>query len=225
MSSLIQQITSLNSNSPINLGEANSKSWVKLDLSQNNPQLKLIDVSSSQLLSEYINSHINEAQAKVAWGGYLEQRNIYQRSTYFNSTAEDERNIHLGIDIWAAAGTEVFAPVDGVIHSFNNNTNYGDYGPTIIIAHEVEGFKFHTLYGHLSLSSIKNIKQGDIIKGGSKVGNLGASDVNGDYPPHLHFQIVIDMQDLLGDYPGVCSQKDLEFYKKNCPDPNILLAI
>ena len=30
---------------------------------------------------------------------------------------------------------------------------------------------------------------------------------------------------ILGDFPGVCSPETLEFYSKNCPDPNLLLQI
>jgi hypothetical protein len=41
----------------------------------------------------------------------------------------------------------------------------------------------------------------------------------------LHFQIINDMQGKKGDYPGVSSKKELAFYKKNCPDPNLLLKI
>ena len=72
--------------------------------------------------------------AKVAYGGYLETRSIYQRSTYFNQeNPETERNIHLGVDLWIEAGTPIYAPLEGTLHSFKNNTNYGDYGPTIIL--------------------------------------------------------------------------------------------
>jgi len=51
------------------------------------------------------------------------------------------------------------------------------------------------------------------------------SPINGDYAPHLHFQIIIDMEEKTGDYPGVCSENKLEFYKNNCPNPNLLLKI
>jgi hypothetical protein len=54
---------------------------------------------------------------------------------------------------------------------------------------------------------------------------LGLPPINGDYAPHLHFQIIIDMENKKGDYPGVCSSKTLAFYLQNCPDPNLLLKI
>lgn len=200
--------------------------FVGLDLSQSNKALEAMDVSSSETLEHYINSHIKNNSAKVAYGGYLETRNIYQRSTYFNTvTSETERNIHLGLDLWLAAGSPIYAPLDGVVHSFKNNTNHGDYGPTIILEHHIENSVCYTLYGHLSTTSIAGLKVGQAFAKGTQIATLGDASVNGDYAPHLHFQIIKDLQGFVGDYPGVCSKMDLEFYKENCLDPELLLRL
>ncbi len=135
------------------------------------------------------------------------------------------RNIHLGVDLWTASGTDVLAVLDGEIHSFKDNTNFGDYGPTILLEHCYEKFTFYTLYGHLSRESLEKIKVGDFIKKGEVIAQLGSADVNGDYSPHLHFQVIMNIQDKLGDYPGVCSRSELSFFSENCPDPNLLLKI
>ncbi|WP_299780263.1 peptidoglycan DD-metalloendopeptidase family protein [uncultured Formosa sp.] len=206
--------------------EINSVDYVSLDLSPSNLDLKQVDVSSSEKLQEYIKLHLKHHNAKLAYGGYLEVRDIYKRSMYFNSDDRvTERNIHIGIDLWCEVGSSVLAALDGTVHSFKNNTNHGDYGPTIILKHSFSDFDFYTLYGHLSLDSIVGLQVGKTVKHGDKIGELGASNVNGDYPPHLHFQIIKDMQDYVGDYPGVCCQLDLEFYVANCPDPNLLLNL
>ena len=200
--------------------------YVALDLSKTNTALHTIDVSSSETLEHYINSHIKNNNAKVAFGGYLETRNIYQRSAYFkDATPETERNIHLGLDLWIAADTTIFSPLDAEVHSFKNNTNHGDYGPTIILKHTIDDIEFYTLYGHLSIASIEELDIGQTFKKGEQIATLGYASVNGDYAPHLHFQIIKDMQDYTGDYPGVCAQSDLEFYKGNCPDPELLLRL
>lgn len=196
--------------------------FVKIDLSINNEDLKNTDVSSSEELGKYVDAFIKKNHAKVAFGGYLEKRNIYDRSGHFNT---DSRNIHLGIDIWQKAGTVVLAPLDGEIHSFNNNKNYGDYGPTIILKHTSNDTSFYTLYGHLSLESIKTLNVGQQFKSGDVLAHFGDPSENGDYPPHLHFQIILDMKDNKGDFPGVASESTLDSFKLNCPDPNILLKI
>ncbi|TXE15389.1 peptidoglycan DD-metalloendopeptidase family protein [Psychroserpens burtonensis] len=200
--------------------------YVALDLSKSNDALNTVDVSSSETLEQYINSYIIKNNAKVAYGGYLETRNIYQRSSYFKDiNPETERNIHLGLDLWIAAETPIFSPLDAEVHSFKNNTNHGDYGPTIILKHTIENMEFYTLYGHLSLASIQNLQVGQVFKQGHQIGTLGDASVNGDYAPHLHIQIIKDVQGFVGDYPGVCSKLDLEFYKGNCLDPELLLSL
>ena len=199
--------------------------YCQLDLSVKNKTLQSVDLSSSQALEAFIDTFIQKQNAQVAYGGYLEKRNIYRRSAYFNEKTDSahERNIHLGVDIWSCAGTSVHAALQGEVHSFANNTNFGDYGPTIILKHRIGDLEFHTLYGHLSLESIENLAVGDKISRLQQIGTLGKAEVNGDYPPHLHFQIILDIGDYLGDYPGVCSANDLSYYRSNCPDPKLLL--
>ena len=200
--------------------------YIPLDLSIRNTELDAVNVSSSKDLETYIWNHMRQHNAKAAFGGYIEQRGIYQRSDYFNQeNAEEERNIHLGLDLWIESDTPIFSPLHGIVHSFKNNTNHGDYGPTLILQHHFEAFQFYTLYGHLSLASINNLEVGVEVKQGQQIATLGTAEVNGDYPPHLHFQIIRDIQDYKGDYPGVSNLLDLEFYKVNCPDQNLLLGL
>lgn len=200
--------------------------YYPLDLSIHNEALQNVNVSDSSVFEVYINSLLAISHKKVAYGGYNEIRNIYRRSTYFNQdNMETERNIHLGIDLWLVAGSPIFAPLDGIVHSFAYNKNFGDYGPTIILKHQVDNVIFYTLYGHLSLSSIDHLKMGAVFEQGNLLATLGDASVNGDYPPHLHFQIIWDLGDWIGDYPGVCSKADLPFYLANCPDPNVILKL
>jgi len=200
-----------------------SSKYVPINLSDRNKLLQDVDVSSSSSLEKFINEHIKKQNGLVGFGGYNETRAIYQCSKHFN--AETERNIHLGVDLWAEVETPIYTPLDATIHSFKNNTNYGDYGPTIILQHEIKGIVFYTLYGHLSLQSIANLKMGQVFKQGEVIGTLGDTKINGDYPPHVHFQIIKNIQDYHGDYPGVCSKTDLGFYLENCPNPNLLLKL
>ena len=213
------------SSEPLRVLEASipKSKYIPIDLSESNQILNGVDVSSSSKLGGFVNNHIKNHNALVAYGGYLEVRNIYKRSNHFNSKAKEERNIHLGFDLWCDAGTPIFTPLGGTVHSFKNNTNHGDYGPVIILKHKIKGIQFYTLYGHLSLASIDKLVIGQEFKQGDQIATLGDASVNGDYPPHLHFQIIKDIQDYFGDYPGVCSKNDLDFFKVNCPNPDLLL--
>jgi murein DD-endopeptidase MepM/ murein hydrolase activator NlpD len=199
--------------------------YTPLDLSSSNLELNQIDIANANNFETFIDHHLDKNKASVAYGGYNEVRNLYKRSTSFNNTNSDERNIHIGLDLWIKAGTPVLAALDGKVHSFQYNNIVGDYGPTIILEHQIENHVFYTLYGHLSLQSITSLKVGDFFEKGAIIATLGDSSVNGDYAPHLHFQIIKNMEDSFGDYPGVCSKNKLNYYLENCPDPNLLLKI
>jgi murein DD-endopeptidase MepM/ murein hydrolase activator NlpD len=199
--------------------------YIALDLSVNNDYLAKDKPTTAGDYEHYIQRHLDEHQAEIAFGGYNETRNLYQRSTVFKNENTDERNIHIGLDLWINEAAPIYAALEGKIHSFQNNEALGDYGPTIIVEHEIEGCKFHTLYGHLSLDSLKDKSVGQTIAKGERMATLGLPPINGDYAPHLHFQIIIDMENKKGDYPGVCSSKTLAFYLQNCPNPNLLLKI
>lgn len=199
--------------------------YVTLDLSVTNETLASKKLTTAKDYELFIQNYLDENNAKIAFGGYNEIRNLYQRSTVFKNETSDERNIHIGLDLWINEPAPVYAALEGKIHSLQNNEALGDYGPTIILEHHIENITFHTLYGHLSLDSLKEKKVGNFVQKGQQIATLGLPPINGDYAPHLHFQIIMDMEDKSGDYPGVCNSNTLAFYLQNCPDPNLLLKI
>ncbi len=199
--------------------------YAPLDLSTSNRDLDTLDITDPTDCQWHIDQVKAKSKAAIAFGGYLERRNLYADKSGFTEKGHSPRNIHLGIDFWADAGTSVIVPFDGKVHSFRNNATRGDYGPTIVLWHEQDGFVFHTLYGHLSLESLNGLQVNQVLKAGSVLATLGTPDINVHYAPHLHFQIILDMEGKMGDYPGVCSAETLDFYSKNCPDPNRLLQI
>ncbi len=197
--------------------------YCPLNLSVKNKELNDIAISDPIACQNYIDAVLKKNGARVAYGGYLEKRALYANSDRFSEGGP--RNIHLGIDFWCEAGTKVIAPLNGTVHSFKNNSDKGNYGPTIILEHRSPiGTLFYTLYGHLSMESLDGLYRDKPIKRGNVLASLGTPDINVNYAPHLHFQLIIDLQGHYGDYPGVCSQEHLKFYQKNCPDPNHLLG-
>ena len=196
----------------------------QIDLTENNIDLHSIDLTDIVIFNEYVFRKINEANAVCAIGGYLENRYIYRRSEHFQQTQEP-RSIHLGVDIWAKAGTPVYAPTKAKVHSFANNDNFGDYGPTIILEHNLEGKTFYTLYGHLNLECLANLYEGKTIEEGEKIAEFGDFPINGNWPPHLHFQVMTDMLGKKGDFPGVCEPSKQGYYSEICLDANWVLGI
>lgn len=214
--------------------KAGADKLLQLDFTAANKELFTSLLDDTNLFSHYINDKLTAAGARYGIGGYNEDRILYKRSNHFemigakiSSFGEDAevacRSIHLGIDIWGPAGTKVFVPIGGTVHSFAYNDNFGDYGATIILQHQLETVVFHTLYGHLSLADLVNISEGKYISRGELLAHFGEPMENGDWPPHLHFQVIDDMRISKGDYPGVCTINEREKYLKNCPDANLVL--
>jgi peptidoglycan LD-endopeptidase LytH len=197
---------------------------ISMDFTVKNEELSSDIVNDTQLFSKYVDRILKQNNARYGIGGYLEHRTVYSRSEVFDSKGNEEpRRLHLGIDIWGEAGTPVYAPLGGMVHSFAFNHQFGDYGATIILQHQIETFQFHTLYGHLSLRDIENLKEGKFISRGECIAHFGEPNENGHWPPHLHFQIIIDMELKEGDYPGVAKFSEKEKYAANCPDPDLIL--
>jgi murein DD-endopeptidase MepM/ murein hydrolase activator NlpD len=197
---------------------------INLDLSIVNEELTEAIYVNTDRFGKWVNERLINASALYAIGGYNENRKIYSRSKVFDDQ-EEPRCLHLGTDIWGKCNTPVIAPLNGTVHSFAFNNNFGDYGATIILSHYLDGISFHTLYGHLSLNSIKNLQEGNRIERGEVFGEFGMQFENGHWPPHLHFQIISDLGEMKGDYPGVCKLSEQEKYLANCPDPDLILQM
>jgi murein DD-endopeptidase MepM/ murein hydrolase activator NlpD len=205
------------------------------DFTGNNRDLTADQIADTESFANYINSALKMNNCKYGIGGYNENRTLYARSQHFDTSPlsmrrgagseVEPRRLHLGIDVWGEAGTKVMAPVDGLVHSFAFNNNDSDYGATIILTHNIEGVTFHTLYGHLSLNSIKNLYEGRRIIKGEVFTEFGMRFENGNWPPHLHFQIILDLKDWKGDYPGVCKISERDQWLQNSPDPDLILQM
>lgn len=199
---------------------------VAFDFTEKNHQMTTEILNNTQLFCNYIDQQLSQYQATYGIGGYAEHRTIYSRSRLFDGTqGEEPRRFHLGIDVWGKVGTPLYAPLDSTVHSFAFNDRAGDYGATLILAHELEQITFYTLYGHLSLDSIRNKTKNDIIRKGELIASLGIPAENGHWPPHLHFQLIKNMQGWDGDYPGVCKFSEREMYLNNCPDADLVLQM
>lgn len=193
------------------------------NFTKQNKKIAEIDPHDTIAFSKYINDSLKNSGKVLGIGKYGEDRTIYRSALY---TAKDEaRSIHLAIDLFVPTGTPVFAPLDGLVHSFKDNNNFLDYGPTIILEHNFNDVKFYTLYGHLRRDSLKGLSEGRKVQAGERIAWVGREKENGFWPPHLHFQIITDLLGHKGDFPGVARPSEKDYYLTLCPDPNILLRL
>jgi murein DD-endopeptidase MepM/ murein hydrolase activator NlpD len=194
-----------------------------LDFTAANPHLARPErLRDTALFDQLVQEMLAEQHASAGIGGYLENRIIYRRSPHFDDTTE-ARSLHLGVDVWVPAGTPVAAPLPAVVHSLADNNNFGDYGPTIILQHDLEGVTFYSLYGHLTRTDLPSLQPAQTIAQGQVFAHVGPYPENGDWPPHLHFQLIADMQGRWGDFPGVAPPSERAYWAALCPDAGLVI--
>jgi 4-aminobutyrate aminotransferase-like enzyme/Ser/Thr protein kinase RdoA (MazF antagonist) len=157
---------------------------------------------------------------RVGIGRWDEPRLIYTAPFF------EGRTIHLGIDLFAPPGTPVHAPLRGSVHAMADNAQPQDYGPVVILRHETDdSTPFYTLYGHLSRETLGRLTVGQTIERGALIGTLGAIEENGNWPPHLHLQLIVDLLGMGTDFPGVGTAAQRDVWRSLSPDPSLLAGL
>ena len=170
----------------------------------------------------------NAPKTDIWLGYYLEPRLIYTAPAFRLGPwkASNRRTVHLGVDVFAAAGTPLQAPLDGVVAAIENRTGNLDYGGVIVLRHETPaGDAFHTLYGHLDPDCLNHLAPGDRVRQGDVFCRLGDVHQNGGWAPHLHLQLALTIEGMGDDWPGVCDPDDIALWQGVCPNPAALLNL
>ncbi len=164
---------------------------------------------------------------RIIAGGYLESRALYTTASYnkVGNNGRESRSTHLGVDFWLPAGTFVHSLFDGEIVISLKKDGDKEYGGLIVLKHKIYNIEFYTLYGHLTLDCVEKKQVGGTIKKGECIGKLGDYPENGNWPSHLHFQILHSLLDYKEDFPGVASYNQIGVWKSLCPDPNLLFKL
>ena len=183
---------------------------------------------TTPLLTERLWREMKVAGVAVGVGRYGEARPIYTTPAYSGGgrPTDERRTVHLGIDLFVAPGTPVLAPLAGTVHCVADNAAPQDYGPLVILRHEADrGTPFFTLYGHLGAECLERLAVGRAVARGESIATVGAPPRNGDWPPHLHFQLITDLLDLDRDFPGVAYAGQRAVWTSLSPDPNVIVGI
>ncbi len=206
-----------------------SEQLVILDLSIGSPLLHGDPRKNNEPpLTKRLHEKMKAAGANVGVGRYDEARYLYIDPGFATGEGptDEFRTVHLGIDLFVEAGTPVHAPMDGKVIALADNSAARDYGPVIVLEHEInDDHRFYTLYGHLNRKSLAKLKVGQQIKKSDVFAKVGKAKVNGGWTPHLHFQIINDLLDLGSDFPGVALPGQRKVWLNLCPDPNLILGI
>lgn len=196
-----------------------------LDLTATGPDADVWATLDAAQAERLIRERVEQAEADFAIGLYGEDRVVYRGDAYETPTTGQRRTIHLGIDLFAAAQEPVHAPFVGVIaFIYDDAVDFG-FGPTVLLEHRTdEGDTFWTLYGHLSRQSVAKLAVGQAIARGEAFCALGEAPENGNWSPHLHFQIVTDHLGLGGRMHGVGVRDQWQVWRAISPDPSVVFG-
>lgn len=160
-------------------------------------------------------------------GPYGEKRSVYATDQFADAASPERRTRHLGIDVFAAAGTPVYAPLAGVVEYVTYNSDPLDYGNTLILRHNLaDGTQFFTLYGHLAGTLPGLLQPGQQVTAGQLIAHLGDWPENGGWAPHIHFQVMSDLlAQTRGNFFGVGHDSLWDVWSAICIDPNLILRL
>lgn len=138
-----------------------------------------LDKELEKLLKEYDKQQQEEQAGAYLWPLDSNYRSVTSR--YGWRTLWGERDFHLGVDLSAPYGANIYAAKDGTVVKAQYNNSYGYY---VLIDH---GGGKATLYAHASKLLVvagQKVTRGETI---AKVGSTGNSS---GY--HLHFEVRVD---------------------------------
>jgi 4-aminobutyrate aminotransferase-like enzyme len=82
------------------------------------------------------------------------------------------------------------------------------------------------LYGHLARAGVEALSSGDLIEAGQMFAVLGDRHENGDWPPHVHVQLLVEDVSPPGDTPqGSVAPGEFAARSALCPCPAALLNL
>ncbi len=167
-------------------------------------------------------------ERSVTLGHYAEPRLIYTGEGFRSDPwpGSRRRTVHIAVDVFVPAGTELKAPLAGTVHHVGVAPDRLDYGGTVLLRHETpNGTPFFTLYGHLAWEVTDRLKPGQRVEAGETIALIGTREENVGWPPHVHLQLGLREAGGAPAWPGAVDPDDLATWQRVFPNPAALLNL
>ncbi|MFI0404450.1 aminotransferase class III-fold pyridoxal phosphate-dependent enzyme [Actinomadura sp. 3N508] len=184
-------------------------SLVAIDLSASSAIYDDADPRDHDALRTAAGTEILRQRPGVPVGRYGEPRFLAPRRR--RSTGPDEpANVHLGIDLFAGAGTPVRAPLPGRVEA-------SDLG--LVVLHEpADGVRFRTLYTGLTDPP----PAGREVSAGERIGEIAPGGTA--LPPHVRVQVAVAPLGGWTGVPAAVPHSESAMWQGLFPDPTPLLG-
>lgn len=187
-----------------------------LDLSPESKMFQLADMKDQRAFQQDLERRM---EGKFSWGigAYLERRDTVLAK--YPQMVEEERFIHLGLDVIVPLGEKLHAPLDAVVQETGYEEGDGNYGGYVLLRHESSFHEtFYSFYGHLRRATLP--QTGKTFTAGKPFAEIGDFHENGNWFYHTHIQVLTQKGYELGyTSKGYCSTKDLLEIHTICPSP------
>ncbi len=180
---------------------------------------------SDRAFDPWFAARLAEAGADHGIGLYGEDRDVYRSAQFADAASPERRTVHLGLDVFAPAGTPIHAPLAGMVEWVNYNADPLDYGHMLLLRHEAQGAVFFTLFGHLAGTLPGLCRVGQRVAAGQMVAHLGDWPENGGWSPHLHLQVLASTLSQRGNFFGVGQKSLWHVWRQISPDPSRLAGL
>lgn len=191
------------------------------------PFTKAMSTTDIGLAERIWNQVKSEQPFDLGIGLWGERRVVYTVEMFDSKLCRgDRRDVHLGLDLFAPAGTAIMTPLDAEVVDCRIIPDHQDYGGVVLLKHEPEpGLVFHTLWGHQAHAPVKALTIGQRLSKGEAFIALGAPDENGGWIPHLHLQIITHDVTDARDVPGAGEARFMDVWSQFYPDPSTLAGL
>ena len=210
-----------------NVDLSDENNILELDLSTDGIHAnEMSEMETAEQFTRFIFDLMKARNKPVGLGRYLEKRGVYKSAAFETVNPDERRDLHLGVDLFIAEGEPLYAPIDGVVECFSEQSDVYDFGPIIILRHTTDtGIPFWTLYGHLSRQSLSHVSEGQEVAKGETIGWVGSYPINGDWPPHTHFQVMSSLLGMGTSIHGVGHAAALSAWQSVCLPPDLILPL
>ncbi|HWU00141.1 MAG TPA: aminotransferase class III-fold pyridoxal phosphate-dependent enzyme, partial [Terriglobales bacterium] len=171
--------------------------------------------------------YASERGIELGVGPWCEERSIYTTAAFASRLIEGKRRtLHLGLDLFVAAGTPLQAPLTGKVADIHVTNLPLDYGCSVLLEHEPEpGLRFYSLWGHLAAKTASHLKIGDHVAAGQVFAWIGDTHENGNWLPHLHLQLVSYKPRSADDVIGAGESDLNDLWSALFPNPRDLIGL
>src|SRR5262245_31506883 len=162
----------------------------------------------------------DQTGVELGIGPWGEERPVYSSDAFQSVFAPGERrSVHLGLDLFAPAGSNVRTPLDATVVDLFETDLPLDYGHAVLLRHEPEEHAFYSLWGHLSAKTVRDRTVGERLNAGDVIGQFGAPHENGNWQPHVHIQLITYRPEHAGDVIGAGEARYRAVWGELFPNP------